>query len=149
MARTWAWPLPGLFLLFTLLVLTGCGDLINPQRQKELGVTEAVKERYNAAPGFHSIIGAPKFPGLKKSGSINIEVLDDSDPAKLEEAIMTVTGWYAEANSKMGAGLKVLYVYAVKGKEPIKVGVYEAASFSGKDLRYEDPSPENLPKPGE
>jgi len=135
-------------LLISFLTLIGCGDLIDPQRQKELGVHEAVLERYNSATGFHSIIGKPTFPGLRKSGSMNVEVLDDSDPKKLEEAVMTVMQWYAESSGKM-SGLKKVYLYAMKDGQPIKVAVYEAASLSGKDLDYQDPSPENLPQPGQ
>ncbi|HYE76580.1 MAG TPA: hypothetical protein VEI97_01210 [bacterium] len=139
-----------LFVVLTLPLAAGCGDMINPQAQKEKGVYDAVKERYNTAPGIKAILGEPKYPGLKKRGSIKLEILDASNEEALKEAVGKITEWYAESNSKMAAGMEQLYVYAVDSSgQPVWVGIYEAGSLSGQDIRVEAPSEANLPKPSE
>jgi len=143
---------PRLAMWLCLIVLTlatlGCGDMINPERQKELGVHAAVLEQYNTATGFHTIIGPPKFPGLRKSASLNVEILDDSDPEKLEEAMTSMLEWYAQHTGKM-TGLKKIWIYGMKDKVAVKVAIYEAGAISGKDMLYADATPEYLPAPGE
>ena len=142
-----------LHLLLLVLVLipatAGCGDMINPQRQKELGVVSNLKDRYGTASGIKALLGEPKFPGLHKGSSVNMEVLDNSDPTKVKDAIGTVVSWYAEANAKGGTGEIKLWVYGLKDGKPIYVGSYEAGALDGKEIKVEEATPANLPAPGE
>lgn len=144
------WPRLAMWLCLIVLglAMAGCGDMINPERQKELGVHAAVLEQYNTATGFHSIIGPPTFPGLRKTASLNVEILDDSDPEKLEEAMTSMLEWYAGHTAKM-TGLKKIWIYGIKDKVPVKVAIYEAGAISGNDMMYTDATPEYLPGPGE
>lgn len=135
---------------FFALPVLGCNNMIDPQRQKEKGMYDKVLERYNTAPGIKSILGEPKWPGLKKQGSIKLEILDNSNEEALKEALGKVTEWYAEANSRSDAGLDKLFVYAVdKNNEAVWVGVYEAGSISGQDLMVEKPNEKNMPDASE
>ncbi|MEO7993166.1 MAG: hypothetical protein ABI743_02105 [bacterium] len=143
----------GLLILLSLLLLVGtltsCSDMIDPQRQKMLGVIDDVTERYNSAKGLKEWFGPPKYPGMRKLNSFNLEVFKSEPEDELKKNVATMLEWFAESSSRMSTGQNKLYVYAMKDGTPIWVGVYEAAALSGKDIDIQAPSEANLPQGGD